>query len=133
MGAFQCDTHHICIADTFKAVICPATGQLNQMGRSPDSFAGLTKSVMPKRVPQLCLSSFKSTPTIWLAPIIRNSCMTFNPAQPEHHCPAPGLCPGGIDDRPNASCHPAADIAILSKGAALFKRNFRQHGKIGKS
>ena len=32
MGAFQCDTHHICIADTFKAVICPAAGQLNQMG-----------------------------------------------------------------------------------------------------
>ena len=33
MGAFQCDMHHICIADTFKAVICPAaTGQLNQMG-----------------------------------------------------------------------------------------------------
>lgn len=138
MRTFQRLTHYLDIADTFKRIISPATGQFDKMAdKVAFDLAGIYKMRHAKffapRLFAVIHINANDHPRA-------NHAQTLNhiqpdTAKPEHNGNTARLGLGGVDHRANAGCDTAADIANLVKRRRRIyfgQRNFRQNGKIGK-
>ena len=134
--AFQRLAHDIGVTDTFKGIVSPATGQLNQMANQIITMISRVDEMGHAKTFAPCL--------LFIVQIdADNHIRTNHPktlddiqpdaAQPENNSVASGFGFGRIDDRPDAGRDPAADIADLVKRCVrvdLGKGNFRQNGEV---